>query len=75
MMYCKQTQTPYNKLSEEEKHWLMKIAQESKLAKSHVSQRGKTETRKGLDKFSSVCYSITVIYNTVMSEVQHGRTE
>jgi transcriptional regulator with XRE-family HTH domain len=41
MMYCKQTQTPYNKLSEEEKHWLMKIAQKSKLAKSHVSQRGK----------------------------------
>jgi hypothetical protein len=53
----------------------MKIAQESKLAKSHVSQRGKTETRKGLDKFSSVCYSVTVIYNIVMSEVQHGRTE
>ena len=41
MMYCKQTQTPYNKLSEEEKHWLMKIAQKSKLAKGHVSQRGK----------------------------------
>lgn len=41
MMYCKQTQTPYNKLSEEEKHWLMRIAQKSKLAKSHVSQRGK----------------------------------
>lgn len=41
MMYCKQTQTPYNKLSEEEKQWLMRIAQKSKLAKSHVSQRGK----------------------------------
>lgn len=41
MMYCKQTQTPYNKLSEEEKHWLMRIVQKSKLAKSHVSQRGK----------------------------------
>ena len=41
MMYCKQTQTPYNKLTEEEKQWLMRIAQKSKLAKSHVSQRGK----------------------------------
>lgn len=41
MLYCKQTQTSYNKLSEEEKHWLMRIAQKSKLAKSYVSQRGK----------------------------------
>lgn len=37
-----QTDTdPYNKLSEEETHWLMRTAQKSKLAKSHVSQRGK----------------------------------
>lgn len=41
MMYCKQTQTPYNRLTEEEKQWLMKIAQKSKLAKGHVSQRGR----------------------------------
>lgn len=41
MLYCKQTKTPYHKLTEEEKQWLMKIAQKSKLAKSHVSQRGK----------------------------------
>ena len=41
MMYCKQTQTSYNRLTEEEKQWLMKIAQKSKLAKGHVSQRGK----------------------------------
>lgn len=41
MMYCKQTQTPYNKLTEEEKQWLMRIAQKSKLSKSHVSKRGK----------------------------------
>ena len=40
MMYCKQTQTPYSKLSKEEKHSLIKIVQKSKLAKSH-SQRGK----------------------------------
>ena len=41
MMYCKQTQTSYNRLTEEEKQWLMKIAQKSKLAKGHVSQRGR----------------------------------
>ena len=39
MMYCKQT----NRLTEEEKQWLMKIAQKSKLAKGHVSQRGKKQ--------------------------------
>lgn len=41
MLYCKQTKTPYHKLTEEEKQWLMKIAQKSRLAKSSVSQRGK----------------------------------
>ena len=41
MLYCKQTKTPYHKLTEEEKQWLMKIAQKSKIAKSHISQRGK----------------------------------
>lgn len=41
MMYCKQTQTSYHRLTEEEKRWLMRIAQKSKLAKGHVSQRGK----------------------------------
>ena len=45
MMYCKQTKTPYHKLTEEEKQWLMKIAQKSKIAKSHVSQRGKIGNR------------------------------
>ena len=45
MMYCKQTKTPYHKLTEEEKQWLMKIAQKSKIAKSHVSQRGKNRNR------------------------------
>lgn len=58
MMYCKQTQTPYNKLSEEEKHWLMRIAQKSKLAKSHVSQRGKTEVvppKAGIEKGIKDC--------------------
>ncbi len=41
IMFCKQTQIPYQKLSEDEKQCLMRIAQKSKLAKSHVSQRGK----------------------------------
>ena len=41
MLFCKQTKLRYNKLTEEEKQWLMKIAQKSKLAKGHVSQRGK----------------------------------
>lgn len=45
MLYCKQTKTPYHKLTEEEKQWLMKIAQKSKIAKSHVSQRGKIGNR------------------------------
>ena len=43
MMYCKQTKTQYHKLTEEEKFWLMRIAQKSKLAKSYVSQRGKKQ--------------------------------
>lgn len=41
MLYCKMTKTPYHKLTEEEKQWLMKIAQKSKLAKGTVSQRGR----------------------------------
>jgi len=43
MLYCKQTQTSYHKLTEEEKQWLMRIEQKSKLAKGHVSQRGKKQ--------------------------------
>jgi len=41
MLFCKQTQISYQKMIEEEKQCLMGIAQKSKLAKSHVSQRGK----------------------------------
>ena len=37
--------------------------------------RQKKNIEMGLDKFSSVCYSVTVIYNTVISEVYHGSTE
>ena len=41
MLFCKETQISYHKLTEEEKQWLMRIAQKSKLLKSHASQRGK----------------------------------
>ena len=41
MLFCKQTKLRYNKLSEEEKQWLTRIAQKSELMKSSVPQRGK----------------------------------
>ena len=39
MLFCKQTKLRYNKLTEEEKQWLARIAQKSELLKSSVSQR------------------------------------
>ena len=41
MLFCKQTKLRYNKLTEEEKQWLARIAQKSELLKSSVPQRGK----------------------------------
>ena len=41
LLFCKQTKLRYNKLTEEEKQWLVRIAQKSELAKSFVPQRGK----------------------------------
>jgi len=41
MLFCKQTKLRYNKLTEEEKQWLTRIAQKSELLKGSVSQRGK----------------------------------
>nr|WP_301869592.1 helix-turn-helix transcriptional regulator [Bacteroides caecimuris] len=41
MLFCKQTKLRYNKLTEKEKQWLVRIAQKSELLKSSVSQRGK----------------------------------
>ena len=41
MLFCKQTKLRYNKLTEEEKQWLARIAQKSELLKGSVSQRGK----------------------------------
>ena len=40
-LFCKQTKIRYNKLTEEEKQWLVRIAQKSELAKGGASQRGK----------------------------------
>lgn len=41
MTFCMQTKIKYNKLSEEEKQWLIRIVQKSELIKSHIPQRGK----------------------------------
>ena len=41
MLFCKQTKLRYNKLTEEEKQWLARIARKSELLKGSVSQRGK----------------------------------
>lgn len=41
MLFCKQTKLRYNKLTEEEKQWLTRIARKSELLKSPISQRGK----------------------------------
>ena len=40
-LFCKQTKIRYNKLTEEERQWLVRIAQKSELAKGGASQRGK----------------------------------
>ncbi|TCL40678.1 helix-turn-helix domain-containing protein [Harryflintia acetispora] len=41
MIFCKQTRLKYNRLTEEEKQWLVRIAHKSELAKSPISRRGK----------------------------------
>ena len=41
MLFCKQTKLRYNKLTEEEKQWLTRIARKSELLKSFIPQRGK----------------------------------
>lgn len=40
ILFCKQTKLKYNKLTDEEKQWLIRIARKSELAKSYNSQRG-----------------------------------
>ena len=41
MLFCKQTKLRYYKLTEEEKQWLVRIAQKSELLKNYGSQRGR----------------------------------
>lgn len=41
LVFCKQTKLRYNRLSEEEKQWLIRIMQKSELIKSSISKRGK----------------------------------
>ena len=43
LVFCKQTKLRYNKLSEEEKQWLIRIMQKSELVKSAISKRGKSK--------------------------------
>lgn len=40
-VFCKQTKIRYSKLTEEEKQWLVRIAQKSELSKGGIPQRGK----------------------------------
>ena len=45
LVFCKQTKLRYNRLSEEEKQWLIRIIQKSELIKSSISKRGKGKNR------------------------------
>ena len=46
LLFCKQTKLKYNRLTEEEKQWLVRIAEKSELAKSYVSHRSKKKKSK-----------------------------
>lgn len=41
ILFCKQTKLKYNRLTDEEKQWLVRIARKSELLKGHTSRRGK----------------------------------
>ena len=41
LIYCKQNHLPYNRLTEEEKQWLIRIGSKSDFLKSHITQRGR----------------------------------
>ena len=41
MLFCKQNQINYSKLTDNEKHWLVEICKKSNLLKGGASQRGK----------------------------------
>ena len=46
MIFCKQLHLPYNKLTEDEKRWLVQISRKSGLLKSGSSQRGRHPRKK-----------------------------
>lgn len=46
MIFCKQLHLPYNKLTEDEKRWLVQISRKSGLLKSGTSQRGRHPRKK-----------------------------
>ena len=46
MIFCKQLHLPYNKLTEDEKRWLVQISRKSGLLKSGTSQRGRHSGKK-----------------------------
>ena len=46
MIFCKQLHLPYNKLTEDEKRWLVQISRKSGLLKSGTSQRGRHLRKK-----------------------------
>lgn len=50
MLFCKQTKLKYNKLTDEEKQWLVRIARKSELAKNHISYRGQTNSHQRKSK-------------------------
>ncbi len=41
LVFCKQTRIRYDRLTDEEKQWLVKIARKSELVKGHIPQRGR----------------------------------
>ena len=52
MIFCKQNQIIYSKLTDEEKLWLLKIMNKSKLMKRLVSQRGKIGAHNSMEQLS-----------------------
>ena len=46
MIFCKQLHLPYNKLTEDEKRWLVQISRKSGLLRSGTSQRGRHSGKK-----------------------------
>ena len=59
MIFCKQNQIIYSKLTDEEKLWLLKIMDKSKLMKRLVYQRGKKNNHWHMSIISKLLASST----------------